>query len=85
MDLECCACLDPSVADNQCPGIRLKMSGGNDYLAVERGKILGNTIGQNTHNFPRRRWVSISREMKLSDEDDGLIMLFLDDEEVFGS
>ncbi|MEQ9305952.1 MAG: hypothetical protein RJQ14_18705 [Marinoscillum sp.] len=61
------------------------MSGGNDYLAVERGKILGSTIRQNTLAFPRRRWVSIRWEMKLSDEDDGLIMLFLDDEEVFGS
>ena len=42
LDVECCSCWDPTVGDNlgaenQCPGVRLLMSGANDYLSIERG------------------------------------------------
>jgi len=43
LDLECCSCWDPDVPDNQCPGIRLMLKE-DDYLAIERGKILGSTL-----------------------------------------
>lgn len=81
IDLECCSCWDPMVANNQCPGVRLMMSGGNDYLAIERGKILGSTLAQSSIAFPRKQWVNVVWEMKLSPDDDGENKLFIDGRE----
>ncbi len=82
IDLECCSCWDPSVPDNQCPGIRLAMTGGNDYLSIERGKIAGTTIGQAAFQFPRNEWVNIRWQMQLSNENDGSNQLFINDQQV---
>lgn len=80
IDLECCACWDPTVENNQCPGVRLMMSGGNDFLSIERGKILGTTLTQTQFAFPRKEWVHISWQMTLSDDDDGTNMLYINDQ-----
>lgn len=80
IDLECCSCWDPSVTDNQCPGIRLAMTGNNDYLSIERGKIAGSTIHQTSYAFPRKEWVSIRWSMKLSSEDNGTNKLYINNE-----
>jgi len=87
IDLECCSCWDPSVGDNygsenQCPGVRLMMSGGNDFLSIERGKISGTTIRQTDFAFPRNQWVSVKWEMTLSDNENGLNKLAIDGIEV---
>ena len=87
MDLECCSCWDPNVgenfgAENQCPGIRLIMSGSNGYLSIERGKISGTTLQQTSVPFPRDQWVNVSWEMTLSDTDSGTNRLLLDGVEV---
>ena len=89
IDLESCSCWDPNVAanpsidgDNKCPGIRLKMSGGNDYLSIERGKISGSTIEQTTFVFPRNQWVNVQWELTLSDHEDGMNRLLINGEEV---
>lgn len=87
IDLECCSCWDPSVGDNygsenQCPGVRLMMSGGNDYLSIERGKISGATIQQTDVAFPRDQWVTVQWEMTMSDSDNGLNRLTIDGTEV---
>ncbi|MEL6559971.1 MAG: hypothetical protein AAFQ94_17410 [Bacteroidota bacterium] len=79
MDLECCSCWDPDVADNQCPGIRLIMSGDNDFLSIERGKILEPTILQADVPFPRNEWVKVKWEMVLSPEIDGSNKLYIND------
>ena len=84
IDLECCNCWDPSVGDNygaenQCPGVRLIMSGGNDFLSIERGKISGTTLQQTSFAFPRNEWVTVRWEMTLSDEDSGLNKLTIND------
>lgn len=76
IDLECCSCWDPSVgnnygAENQCPGIRLMMSGGNDFLSIERGKIASTTIQQTNFAFPRNQWVTVQWEMTLSENENG--------------
>ncbi len=76
IDLECCSCWDPTVGDNygaenQCPGIRLMMSGGNDYLSIERGKISGTTIQQTNFAFPRDQWVTVEWEMVMSTTNTG--------------
>ena len=78
MDLECCSCWDPAVPDNQCPGIRLQFSGGNDWLVVERGKILGTSLRQHSTRFPRNRWVPVVWELGLSPEADGANRLWID-------
>lgn len=75
IDLECCSCWDPNVGDNygsenQCPGVRLMMSGGNDYLSIERGKISGITIQQTNFAFPRNQWVTVQWEMTMSASND---------------
>jgi len=85
MDLECCSCWDPTVPDNQCPGIRLMMSGGNDFLSIERGKILGTTIRQTDFPFPRKQWVNVQWELVLSQEANGLNRLIIDGTEVISS
>jgi hypothetical protein len=82
IDLECCSCWDPAVGDNygsenQCPGVRLMMSGGNDYLSIERGKISGTTWQQTDFAFPRNQWVSVQWEMTMSDGDTGLNTLLI--------
>lgn len=87
IDLECCSCWDPSVGDNygsenQCPGVRLMMSGGNDFLSIERGKISGTTILQTDFSFPRNQWVSVKWEMTLSNNENGLNKLTIDGIEV---
>ncbi len=87
IDLECCSCWDPTVGDNfgaenQCPGVRLMMSGGNDYLSIERGKISGTTLLQTNFSFPRNQWVSVQWEMTLSDSADGLNRLLINGTEV---
>ncbi|MEQ9297134.1 MAG: hypothetical protein RIF33_01155 [Cyclobacteriaceae bacterium] len=81
IDLECCSCWDPSVPDNQCPGIRLMMKS-NDYLSIERGKILGTTLIQTVQSFPRNEWVNVKWELTLSTEDDGLNKLSINDTQV---
>lgn len=87
IDLECCSCWDPSVGDNygsenQCPGVRLIMSGGNDYLSIERGKISGTTLQQTNFAFPRNQWVSVQWEMTMSDTETGLNRLLINGTEV---
>ena len=87
LDLECCSCWDPNVGDNygsenQCPGVRLMMSGGNDYLSIERGKISGTTIQQTDFAFPRNQWVSVQWEMTMSDNENGLNRLIINETEV---
>ena len=82
IDLECCSCWDPGVPDNQCPGIRLIMGGEDDYLSIERGKILNPTIRQTKRPFPRNEWVNVRWEMTLSQGDDGANSLFINGEEV---
>lgn len=85
MDLECCSCWDPDVADNQCPGIRLIMSGDDDFLSIERGKILEPTIYQSGVPFPRNEWVNIKWEMILSTNSDGSNKLYINDELVISA
>ena len=87
LDLECCSCWDPTVGDNygsenQCPGVRLMMSGGNDYLSIERGKISATTMQQTNFAFPRNQWVTIQWEMTMSDNEDGLNRLIINGTEV---
>jgi len=71
IDLECCSCWDSNVPNNQCPGVRLKIGGDNEYLSIERGKILDSTIGQAEISFPKFEWVRIVWEMELSQENNG--------------
>lgn len=87
LDLECCSCWDPTVGDNygsenQCPGVRLMMSGGNDYLSIERGKISGTTMQQTDFAFPRNQWVTVQWEMTMSDNENGLNRLIINGNEV---
>lgn len=89
LDLECCSCWDPAVdadpsvdGDNQCPGIRLIMTGGDDYLSIERGKIAGTTLRQSSYKFPRKEWVTIRWELNLSPNEDGTNKLFLNDTQI---
>ena len=87
IDLECCSCWDPSVGDNlgsenQCPGVRLMMSGDNDYLSMKRGKISGTTLQQTSFAFPRNQWVTVQWEMTMSDTEDGLNRLVINGTEV---
>ena len=90
LDVECCSCWDPTVGDNlgaenQCPGVRLLMSGANDYLSIERGKIAGPTLQQTNVSFPRNQWVNVVWEMTLSDENDGINRLTIDGVEVINT
>ncbi len=87
IDLECCSCWDPNVGDNygaenQCPGVRLMMSGGNDYLSIERGKISGTTLLQTEVAFPRNQWVSVQWEMTISATAQGKNRLLINGAEV---
>lgn len=87
IDIECCACWDPTVGDNygsknQCPGVRLMMSGENDFLAIERGKISGTTIQQTNFAFPRNQWVTVEWKMTMSDNKKGLNRLVINGTEV---
>ncbi len=86
LDFECCSCWDPNVPDNNCPGVRLMMSGGNDFLSIERGKIGGETLIQSAVAFPRRQWVHITWEMTLSGEEiTGRNVLTINDTEIIRS
>lgn len=89
IDLECCSCWDPAVTadssgygDNKCPGIRLAMSGGNDFLSIERGKIAGTTLVQTSFSFPRKEWVTVRWQMNLSPNDNGTNQLFINGQQV---
>jgi len=82
IDIESCYIWDPDVPDNQCPGIRLKLGGGGDFLSIERGKIVGQTIAQNSISFPRDSWTNVRWVMTLSTEDDGLNQLFINNVEL---
>ncbi|MEO0405522.1 MAG: hypothetical protein AAF193_11680, partial [Bacteroidota bacterium] len=66
--------------DNQCPGVRLMFSNGNDYLSMERGKIIGATLVQTEFPFPRNEWVNVRWVMQLSDSDDGLNQIYINDQ-----
>lgn len=90
LDLECCSCWDPTVGDNygsenQCPGVRLMMSGGNDYLSIERGKISGTTIQQTSFAFPRNQWVKVQWEMTMSANENGMNRLIINGTEVINA
>jgi len=82
IDLECCSCWDSSVSDNQCPGVRLKMSGDNNYLSIERGKILGSTISHTALSFPKNEWVNVRWEMTLSPDQEAENKLTINQQEV---
>ncbi|WP_394751330.1 heparin lyase I family protein [Spongiimicrobium salis] len=86
IDLECCSCWD-NTADiaNQCPGIRLQMSGGNDFLSIERGKIAENTIQQTSFQFPRNEWVTVQWELNLADNDSGVNKLLINGTEIINT
>ncbi len=78
IDLECCSCWDSTVSiENQCPGIILQMSGGNDFLSIERVKIAENTIQQTSFQFPRNEWVAVQWELKLSETKNGMDKLLI--------
>jgi len=80
IDLECCDCWDPNVPENKCPGIRLMLSGGNDYLSIERGKIGLETLEQDLVRFPRNEWVNVRWVMNLSSGKEGMNQLYLNDQ-----
>ena len=82
IDLECCSCWDSKVSENQCPGVRLMMSGGNDFISVERGKIAGDLLLQTNTPFPRREWTTLRWELVLSPNDDGGNKVFINNEQV---
>lgn len=79
LDVECCSCWDPSVPDNQCPGIRLMLSNvdGSDYLSIERGKIGLETLEQDNVVFPRNEWVEVRWVTQLSSSENGTNQLFI--------
>jgi len=79
MDIECCSCWDPTIPNNQCPGVRLIMAGDNDYLAIERGKIGLETLTQSSFAFPRNEWVKVQWTMQFSPEPNGTNQLFIND------
>ncbi|MCB4807468.1 hypothetical protein LG651_04330 [Tamlana sp. 62-3] len=83
IDLECCSCWDNTAnVDNQCPGVRLQMSGGNDYLSIERGKIGESTIQQTSFKFPRNEWVTVQWELILANNDSGVNKLLVNGTEI---
>lgn len=89
IDLECCSCWDPSVdadpsvdGDNKCPGVRLRLSGVNAYLSIERGKIAGTTLTQTTTQFPRKEWATLRWELNLSSDNNGTNKLFLNGNQI---
>ena len=84
IDLECCSCWDPTVPDNQCPGIRVMMKEDN-YLSIERGKILGSTIVQTEVTFPTGEWVDLEWKMKLSPDEGGENILTINGQEVINA
>jgi hypothetical protein len=71
LDLECCACWDPAVPDNQCPGVRLMLDETGEFIHLERGKIGLPTLTQFQLPMPRNEWVRLEWEMTLSDESPG--------------
>jgi hypothetical protein len=81
LDLECEACWDPNVPNNQTPGIRVQLKGIEGYAVVERDKIglTGESFRQDTYALPRNRWVPISWRLVLSPNTDGLTELRVDD------
>ena len=71
--------------DNQCPGIRLKLGGNNDYLSIERGKLALETYSQGEYSFPKNQWVNVVLEMTLSGDDTGQNKLIIDGVEVINT
>ncbi len=91
IDLECCSCWDPVVdldpssdGDNQCPGIRLKITG-DGFLSIERGKISAETLNQTSLAFPRNEWVTVEWKMTLSDDQDGTNSLRINGNELINN
>jgi hypothetical protein len=86
-DLESESCWRDEFGRNPSPGIRLMLSGGNDYLVVERGKIgLGHaTLRQTATRFPRDRWVHVEWEVDLSPGADGAVSILLDGEPILAA
>ena len=80
LDLECCACWDPAVPDNQCPGVRLMLDETGEFIHLERGKIGLPTLTQFQLPMPRNEWVRLEWEMTLSDESPGQNTIRLNDE-----
>lgn len=73
--------LEESRVKGADPGIRLMMSGGNDFLSVERGKFNQSTISQPADSkiaFPRDQWVHVELELLLSQKEEGSIKLWQD-------
>ncbi len=86
IDLECCSCWDDTAeAENQCPGIRLQMSGGNDFLSIERGKIAESTIQQTSFPFPRNEWVTVQWELTLASNNSAINKLMINGTEVINT
>jgi hypothetical protein len=81
IDFECCACWDPSVPDNQCPGVRLMFDENGEYLQMERGKIALPTITQQSVVFPRGEWVTVEWRLILSEFEVGSNQLFINGNE----
>ena len=79
IDLECCSCWDPGVPNNQCPGVRLKLSDPQGYPSIERGKILGRTLSHTGFPFPKDEWVRVVWRMRLSPNGEGENVLEIND------
>ncbi|MBZ0267882.1 polysaccharide lyase, partial [bacterium] len=86
-DLESGTCWRDEFGSNPSPGIRLMLSGGDDYLAVERGKIgLGDaTLRQTAARFPRDRWVHVEWVVDLSSGADGRVSIVLDGQPILAA
>lgn len=72
INLESCDCWDPNVPGNNCPGIRLMLSGTSNTLSIDREKILCAPIASSSSNFPRKQWVRIRWEMVLAGDAPGM-------------
>jgi hypothetical protein len=86
MDLESESCWPPAFGPTKSPGMRLILSGGNDYLQVERGKIgfPNESIRQNPQvtRFPRNQWVHVEWTVDLSQDPDGFTSVKLNGTEI---
>lgn len=81
IDLESCNCWDPNVPNNQCPGVRVMLGGGNDFPTIERGKIDQPNYFQNSIQIPRFSWFKLTWIMDLSPYDSqGYNQLILNDD-----
>lgn len=86
IDLESCNCWDPNVPNNQCPGVRVMLGGGNDFPTIERGKISQPNYFQNSVQIPRFAWFRLKWVMDLSPNDsEGFNQLYLNDDVLISS